>query len=106
MMFTAGILLVASVVAAFAYPPSRSLFWYLMATVTKSEATMLALGTVVTLILSAGIFLAAALVYFGYPVMGAIIGFALAIASIVTGGGFIAGLVLGIIGALLAILEK
>jgi hypothetical protein len=30
----------------------------------------------------------------------------LAIASIVTGGGFIAGLVLGIIGALLAILEK
>lgn len=106
MMFTAGILLVASVVAAFAYPPSRSLFWYLMATVAKSEATMLALGTVVTLILSAGIFLAAALVYFGYPVMGAIIGFALAIASIVTGGGFIAGLVLGIIGALLAILEK
>jgi hypothetical protein len=106
LMSASGILLVASVVAALAYPPSRSLSWYLIGMFAKSEVTMIVLGTVTTLILSAGTFLAAALVYFGYPVMGAIICFVSAVASIVTGGGLIAGFVLGIIGSLLAILMR
>mgnify|MGYP007042447577 CR=1 FL=1 len=99
-------LLIASVVAAFAYPPSRGLFLYLIAMFAKVEVTMLTLGTLVTMIFSSGALFAAALVYFGYPVIGAIIGFLSAVASIVTGGGFLVGLVLGIVGALLAVLGK
>lgn len=64
------------------------------------------LGTVATLMLSAGIFLAAALMYFGFRIVGSILAFIFAVASIITGGGFIAGLVLGMIGALLAVFEK
>jgi len=105
-MATSGILLMASVVAAFAYYPSRGPLVYLIATVAKSQTTMMILGTIITMILCAGMFLATALVYFGCRVLGGIIGFTFAVASIVTGGGFIAGLVLGMIGGCLAILGK
>jgi len=101
-----GIALVASVVAAFAYHPSRSLFLCLIALFAKSEFTMKVLGTVATLVLSAGIFLAAVLVYFGYRIMGSMLSFIFAVASIITGGGFMAGLVLGMVGALLAAFGK
>lgn len=81
-------------------------FWLWSWAVSWGVATT---GTVVIglgVVLGLCLMLAAFLTYVGYETFGGIIGFICALLSIVIGGGFFAGLALGLIGGILAILRK
>ncbi len=81
-------------------------FWLWSWSVAWGVATT---GTVVIglgVVLGLCLMLAAFLTYVGYETFGGIIGFICALLSIVIGGGFFAGLALGLIGGILAILRK
>ena len=60
------------------------------------------IGVVIGLVMIVG----AILMILGYGTIGAIIVFPMAVASLIIGGGFIAGMVLGIIGAIMGMLGR
>jgi len=78
--------------------------YMLVATWGAPTVGMLAIGLGVVLGLC--LLLAAFLTYVGYETFGGIIGFICTLLSIVIGGGFLAGVGLGLIGGILAILRK
>jgi hypothetical protein len=104
----AGILIMVGIIAAYVYPPSQQLVLYLLQILlpTTPVASLMAVATVVGVVLTFTMFLAAFLMFQGYGTFGGIIGFIAAVVSITIGGGFLAGFTLGIIGAFLAVMRK
>ncbi|MFH0848488.1 MAG: hypothetical protein V1857_03185 [archaeon] len=96
------------IIAAYVYPPSQQLVLYLLQILlpTTPVASLMAVATVVGVVLTFTMFLAAFLMFQGYGTFGGIIGFIAAVVSITIGGGFLAGFTLGIIGAFLAVMRK
>ena len=104
----AAILVIVGVIAAYIYPPSQALVLYLVQILLPATPipSLMAVATVVGVVLTFALLLAAFLMYQGYGTFGGIIGFIAAVSSIAIGGGFLAGFVLGIIGSFLAVMRK
>jgi len=99
---------IVGIIAAYIYAPSQALVLYLIQILlpTASVMQLMSVGTVIGVVLTFVLFLAAFLMYQGYGTFGGIIGFVASVTSIVIGGGFLAGFTLGIIGAFLAVMRK
>jgi len=67
---------------------------------------LIVLWAIVGVIISILIFLGAILIYLGNGALGGVVVFIFSVLSLVIWGGFIVGILLGIIGGLLGILEK
>ncbi|MFH0848999.1 MAG: zinc ribbon domain-containing protein [archaeon] len=104
----AGILVIVGVIAAYVYPPSQALVLYLLQILLPATPveSLMTVATVVGVVLTFVLLLAAFLMYEGYGTFGGIIGFIAAVSSITIGGGFLAGFTLGIIGSFLAVMRK
>ncbi len=104
----AGILVIVGIIAAYIYAPSQGLVLYLAQIMLPTTPVMqlMSVATVVGVVLSFSLFLAAFLMFQGYGTFGGIIGFTASVLSITIGGGFLAGFTLGIIGAFLAVMRK
>lgn len=98
MAFIAGLLILAN--AALLLNPLFFLIWQILFpfVMTLGQSLTFAVGVILGLIVIVGSFL----LFLGFGITGSIIVFPAAIISFVIGGGFIAGLILGIVAALLA----
>lgn len=96
--FIAGLLILAN--AALLLNPLFFLIWQILFpfVITLGQSLTFAVGVILGLIVIVGSFL----LFLGFGITGSIIVFPAAIISFVIGGGFIAGLILGIVAALLA----
>ena len=77
-------------------------FWIPTLDVSPQHGLVFAIGAIIGLILVMG----SILMILGYGTIGSIIVFPLAIVSLIIGGGFVAGFILGVLGGILGMLGK
>jgi hypothetical protein len=77
-------------------------FWVPVLDNSPQHGLVFAIGAIIGLILVIG----SILMLLGYGTIGSIVVFPLAVLSLIIGGGFVAGFVLGVVGGLLGMLGK
>jgi hypothetical protein len=77
-------------------------FWIPVLDASPQHGLVFAIGTIIGLILVTG----SILMILGYGTIGSIIVFPLAVVSLMIGGGFLAGFILGVLGGILGMLGK
>ena len=77
-------------------------FWIPVLDASPQHGLVFAIGTIIGLILVMG----SILMILGYGTIGSIIVFPLAVVSLIIGGGFVAGFVLGVLGGILGMLGR
>jgi len=77
-------------------------FWLPVLDSSPGHGLAFALGVIVGLVLVIG----SLLMLFGYGTIGSVVILPLAIASLLIGGGFVAGFILGVLGGLLGMLGR
>ena len=78
------------------------LFWMIVIDPSLTHGLIFAIGAIIGLILVIG----SVLMLLGYGTIGSIVVFPLAVLSLIIGGGFVAGFVLGVIGGILGMLGR
>ena len=77
-------------------------FWIPVLDASPSHALVFAIGAIIGLILVIG----SILMLLGYGTIGSIVVFPLAVVSLIIGGGFVAGFVLGVLGGIFGMLGR
>jgi hypothetical protein len=77
-------------------------FWIPVLDTSPSHALVFAIGAIIGLILVIG----SILMLLGYGTIGSIVVFPLAVVSLIIGGGFVAGFVLGVLGGIFGMLGR
>jgi hypothetical protein len=101
----AGILVIlnaAALLSSSFYTMWSSIFFWLAPPTSIPQSLAFALGAIIGLILVIG----SILMLLGYGTIGSIVVFPLAVMSLIIGGGFVAGFVLGVLGGILGMLGR